>query len=183
MASEDSDEIVPGLLPIHGLSDLRDLDETVCRQMAARGDELHAASELLEVLLLGTQHRMLPEERDDRLQEIRSPSHRVSKHVLPMIVVSTVRGQISNTEELTKRFEARDARGALRNRELVRDLEAGPVAAPARPALLPDEPDREASFSVYKTHYPATELNQSFLLVFRTGHVVTMVNVTADVTR
>jgi hypothetical protein len=62
MASEDSDEIVPGLLPIHGLRNLRDLNETLGRQMPADGDQLYAASELLEVLLLGAPQRMLSEE-------------------------------------------------------------------------------------------------------------------------
>src|SRR5437763_8243075 len=60
---------------------------------------------------------------------------------------------------------------------LVADL----VAASTRTAWLPDEADREASFSVYKTDHPATELDQPFLLVFRTRHVVTMVNVLPDV--
>jgi hypothetical protein len=71
----------------------------------------------------------------------------------------------------------------LRNRELVRDLAASLVASAVRSVWLPNEPDREASFSVYKTDHPATELDQPFLLVFRTRHVVTMVNVRADVTR
>ena len=56
------------------------------------------------------------------------------------------------------------------------DLVSGHVAASTRPAWLPDEADRKASFSVYETDHPATELDQPFLLVFRTRHVVTMVN-------
>ena len=183
MASEDSDEVVPGLLPIHGLSDLHDLDETVGREMSACRDELDAASELLEVLLLRAQHRMQSEEWDYRLQKIRAPSYDVAEHVLPMVVMTTVRNHITNAEELTECLETCDAGGALCHRELVRDLEAGLVAAPSRPAVLPDETDREASFSVYKANHPATELDQPFLLVFRTGHVVTRVNVTSDVTR
>jgi hypothetical protein len=183
MASEDSDELVPGLLPIHGLNDLRDLNETIGRLVPAGGDELDAARELLEVLLLRTSHRMLPEERNHRLEEILTPPHGVAKHVLPMVVVPSVRNDIANTEELTKRFEARPARFTLRHRELVRDLETGPVAGSARPAWLPDESDREASFSVYETDHPTTELDQPFLLVFRTRHVVTMVNALSDATR
>src|SRR3989442_3120936 len=94
MVSEDSDELVPGLLPIHGLSDLRDLDETFGRLVPACEDELDAVCELLEVLLLRAQHRMLPEERNDRLQEILTPSHGVAQHVLPMVVVPPVRDHI-----------------------------------------------------------------------------------------
>ena len=52
MASEDSDEFVPGFLPVHRLGDLRDLNETFGRLVPAEGDQLDAAGELLEVLLL-----------------------------------------------------------------------------------------------------------------------------------
>ena len=55
----------------------------------------------------------------------------------------------------------------------MRYLIAGPVAAPALPIRLPDEADREASFSVYKTNNPAAKLDQPFLLVFRTDRIVT----------
>jgi hypothetical protein len=64
----------------------------------------------------------------------------------------------------------------------VRYLEAGLVALPIRPVWLPDEPDREASFSVYKTDDPTTLLDQPFLLIVRTRHVVTMVNAPSDAT-
>ena len=68
----------------------------------------------------------------------------------------------------------------MRHGELVRDLVAGLVASAVRPVWLPDEPDGEASLSVYETDDPATELDQPFLLVFRTRHVVTMVNAPSD---
>jgi len=44
---------------------------------------------------------------------------------------------------------------------------------------LPYEANREATFSVYKTNHPTTELNQPFLLIFRTRHVVTL-DITSD---
>ena len=109
MASEDSDEIVPRLFPIHGLSAFRDLDETICRLVPACGNEFDAASELLEVLLLRTQHRMLPEERDNRLQQILSPSNDVPEHVLPMVVVPPVGDDSTDAEEVMKRLETRMA--------------------------------------------------------------------------
>ena len=110
MASEDSDEVVSGFSPIHDLGDLRDLDETIDRQMAAGGDELHTSSELLEVRLLGAAHRMLAEEWNDRLQKILLTSpYDVAKHVLPKVVVATVRDDNAHAEELTNCFEARDA--------------------------------------------------------------------------
>ena len=109
MASEDSDQIVPGLLPIHGLRNLRDLNETLGRLVSAFGDQLDAAGELLEVLLLRAHHRMLLEERNDRPEKILASPDGVAKHVLPMIVVTTIRDNVANTEELTKSFEARSA--------------------------------------------------------------------------
>ena|SRR5712691_7578678 len=102
MASEDSDQLVPGFLPIHGLNDFRDLDETFGRLVPACGNEFNAASELLEVLLLWASHRMLSEERNDRLQQITTSSHGVAKHVLAVVVVSPVRHDNTNAEELTK---------------------------------------------------------------------------------
>jgi hypothetical protein len=183
MVSEDSDELVPGLLPVHRLSDLGDLDETFGRLVPAMRDQLNAARELQEVLLLRTSHRILLEERNDRLQEIVAFPNDVSKHVLAVIVVPPVRNDVSDTEELTKLLEARDAWGALRDRELVSHLETGLVASSSRTAWLPHETDREASFSVYKTDHPSTKLDQPFLLIFRvTRHVVTIVNVKSAVT-
>jgi hypothetical protein len=70
---------------------------------------------------------------------------------------------------------------ALRHDEVMRDLVSGLVASSPRPVWLPNEADREASFSVYKTDHPTTELDQPFLLVFRTRHFVT-VSVQSDVT-
>jgi hypothetical protein len=149
----------------------------------AFGDQLNAARELQEVLLLRTAHRMLLEEGDDRLQEILTLPNDVSKHVLSVVVVPPIRNDVSDTEKLTELFETRDAWCALRDRELVSHLETGSVASSPRTAWLPYETDREASFSVYKTDHPATKLDQPFLLIFRiTRHVVTIVNVQPDVT-
>ncbi len=59
-------------------------------------------------------------------------------------------------------------------------LVASSVAFTVYPIWLPDKADGEAPFSVYKTNNPATQLDQSFLLIVRTRHVVTMVNVRSD---
>jgi hypothetical protein len=76
--------------------------------------------------------------------------------------------------------EARRAARPLSDHELVRDLPAGSVSASTPAAVLANESDREASFSVYKTNNPATP-DQSFLLIFRiTRHVVT-VDITSDI--
>ena len=141
MASEDSDQFVSGFLPVRRLRDLRDLDETADRLVSTGRHEFDAAGELLEVLLLRTQHRMLSEERDDRLQKITATTHDVAQHVLSMVVVPLVRDHTAHAEELTQLFEARDAGSALRDRELVSYLETGRVAAPARTVWLPYEAD------------------------------------------
>jgi hypothetical protein len=143
-------------------------------------DQLHAVGEFLEVFLLRAQHRILPEERNDRLPKIDTSSHHVAVQVFPVVVIPPVLEHLTDTKELTELVKTRDAAGALRHHELVSDLPAGPVAASASPALLADETDREAAFSVYKTNNPATS-DQSFLLIFRiTRHVVTL-DITSDI--
>ena len=180
MASEDSDEIVPGFSPVHLFGDLSDLDEPVHHKMAAGRDQLNTSGELLEVLLLRAQHRVLPEERNDRLQQIDASSHDVAVQMLAVIVKPLVLEHLTNTKELAELVQTRRATRALRDHELVRDLPAGLVAVSPPPASLAHEADREASFSVYKTNNPATS-DQSFLLIFRiTRHVVT-VDITSDV--
>jgi hypothetical protein len=110
MVSEDSDQVVSGLPPVHRLRDLGDLDETVDLQMTTGGNELDTPRELLEVLMLRSPHRVLPEERDNRLQQIRAAPHHVSMQVLPMIVVSGVDQHLADTEELAERMEGVDTR-------------------------------------------------------------------------
>ena len=113
MASEDTDELVSGLPAIHGLCDLRDLDETFSRHVPAGGDKPHAVSELLEVQLLGAPQRMLFEERNHRLEQIVASPHDVAVHVLPVVVIPPVRDHIADAEELTD-----VARGTRRQRRL-----------------------------------------------------------------
>ncbi len=141
MASEDSDEIVSGFLPVHRLDDLCGLDETFGRLVAACRDELEAARELLKVLLPWAPHWIAPEEWNDRLQKIPAATYGVPIHVLPVVVIPPVWDHSTDAEILTEIFEARYAGGALRDRELVRDLETGPVALSAGAAWLPHETD------------------------------------------
>ena len=81
---------------------------------------------------------------------------------------------MSHIEELTDPLQRSDALRALRHGELVSNLVPDSVASSPRAILLSHDADREASFSVYKTDHPATELIRPFLLVFRTRHVVTL---------
>ena len=141
MASEDSDEVVSGFAAIHRLSDLGDLDETASTQMTAVSHELNTPRELLEVLLLRGPHRMLLEERNDPFEEIDAASHDESVQMLAVVVGAVISHHHSHPEELPELVETRDARGALRDRELMGHLVSGPVAAPTRPLTLPDEAD------------------------------------------
>src|SRR5262249_26127943 len=125
---------------------------------------------------------MLPEERDDRPEQILASTNDVAEQMLAMVVIPPVRDHVSDVEELTKLVQRVGSLRALRHGELGSDLVAGSVSTAVRTACLPHEADREASFSVYKTDHPATELDQPFLLVFRTRHIVT-VDIRSDITQ
>src|SRR5436309_12584253 len=131
MASEDSDQIVPGFLPVHRFGDASDLDDTVNLEVTAGRDQLDTSCELLEVLLFRSQHRVLLEERNYRLQQIDASSHDVAVQMLAVIVIPLVLKHLTHTEELAELMETRCATRALRHDELVRDLPTGPVAAVA----------------------------------------------------
>jgi hypothetical protein len=78
------------------------------------------------------------------------------------------------SEEPLKLFEHMIAACRLRYDEPRGYLNPGSVSGTVSSTWLPNETDREASFSVYKAGYPATKLDQPFLLIFRTRHVVTL---------
>jgi hypothetical protein len=183
MASEDSDQVVPGFAVVHRLRDLRDLDETLTGQVSVDGNDLHTTRERFEVVALRGAKRVLPEERDDGPKQLLSTSDVVLAEVLTMVVVPAVHVDAPDSEEALELLETSPAPLALRHDEPVKHLVSGRVASSPRAVWLPHEADREASFSVYETDHPATELDQSFLLVFRTRHVVTMVDARSDATR
>ena len=96
-----------------------------------------------------------------------------------MVVVTPVEVKPAHAEELMELLERSHAAHTLRNGKPMNHLVAGSVADPSRPIGLTNEADREASFSVYETDDPA-DLDQSFLLIVRTRHVVTIVNARSD---
>ncbi len=77
MASEDSDEVVPGFPVIHRLGDASDLDETVAGSVPTRRNHVHAHRESVEIEPLRRSQRVFPEERNDRLHEIHPSRHDV----------------------------------------------------------------------------------------------------------
>jgi hypothetical protein len=100
--------------------------------------------------------------------------------VLVMVVVPLVLEHLPDTEEGTQIVETVSAARSLCYHEFVRHLITGPVASSSRQRSLFHKADGEASFSVYEAGHPATELDQSFLLVFRTHHIVTIVSTHGD---
>jgi hypothetical protein len=181
MVSEDSDHLSPGLLAIHRLDDFRKIHQTLTGQVQSSIDQTNAARELLEVTLLRRMQRIRLEERNDRLDQVRPASYSVAIQVLPVVVVPLVSKHASHSEEPYELMKTRDALCALRHRKLVGHLIAGFVASAPRSMWLPNETYGEATLSVYKTNNPA-ELDQSFLLISCTRHIVT-VPPTCDGTR
>ncbi len=90
-----------GFTPIHRLHDLDDLDKTLMSLMSTAGHQLDARSELLEVVLLGCPKRMLPEERDNPIEQVLPSMNGVAVEVLPVIVMPPVDVHLSHSEELT----------------------------------------------------------------------------------
>ena len=91
-----------------------------------------------------------------------------------MVVVPLVAPHLCYAEERLGLVQGVETPCTLRHYELVRYLVAGLVAFSTRPITLPDEADGEASFSIYETDHPSALLDQSFLLIVRTRHVVTI---------
>ncbi len=118
-------------------------------------------------------HMVLFEERNDRVDQVLSTTHRIAIQMLGVVVVPPVRKDASYAEEIDELVKTRSALCALRHGELVRHLIASSVALPIRSIWLSNEPDGEATLSVYKTNHPAS-LNQPFLLISCTRHIVTV---------
>ena len=99
MASEDSDQVLPGCLPIHRFSDFCDLYETIDINVSTDFDDPHATRELLEIELLRRPERMSFEERNYRSKKLCSPVHDELAQMLTMIVVSLADVDPTHTEE------------------------------------------------------------------------------------
>ena len=172
MVSEDSADRA-GLSSVHRLDDPSDLEETVGREMVPLLHELENRDELLEVLMFGRQKRISLEERDDDLVQIAKPSHHISVHRLAVVVRSPVRVDPPTAEEVSDDLERGNARGALYYHELRLHL-------PAQRFRVALDRHGEAAFTIDEPDNPSCD-SQSFLLIIRTRHVVTIVNVPSDV--
>jgi hypothetical protein len=112
MASEDSEELVPGFTVIHRLRDLDDLGETVVGHMAILDHQVHAVRELLKVGLLRCAEWMPAEERNDHFHQIRSLWNDELTQVLFVVVMTPVDIDPANAKEL---FEFPEAGKTLRS--------------------------------------------------------------------
>lgn len=116
---------------------------------------------------------MSDEERDDRLDQIRTSPHNVAIQMLLVVVVPPIGDHATHAEEVHELMQAGHALSALRYGELMGHLIAGFVAFPARSTWLSNETDGEATLSVYETKNPANP-EQPFLLISCTRHIVTV---------
>lgn len=166
VVSEDSDDLSTWLAVIHGLGDLDDSDQPTRCEMRTRLDEPQTIRKLQEVALLGSSKRILLEERDNLLSQVNPLPNSESMHVFFVVVISLVDVDLTHTEEPPEHVKARDALRTLCHRKLMRHLETSSIAPSIVPMRLTDEVDRKTTFSIHETSYP-TNLNQSFLLIFR----------------
>jgi len=119
MASEDSDQLVPGFPSVHRLHDLDDLRKTSVRLVATFGHELDARRKLLEVEPLRRTERILAEERDYPFKQILSTTNDITVEVLPVVVMPPVYIHPARSKELAQIVEAGNATRSLRHDEVV----------------------------------------------------------------
>jgi hypothetical protein len=137
MVSEDSDHLGSGFLAIRRLDDLQEVRQTRPGQVIATGHPLNAVRELLKVSSLRGAQRVLPEERNDHVQQIDPPSDNVPVHILAVIVDTPVAEHSSDTKELSEVHQTLETLLALCDREFVLHLVAGSVADSGAAICLP----------------------------------------------
>jgi hypothetical protein len=165
MVSEDSQEL-GWLSLIHSLSDLSDLNEAFDAQMSSLLHQIDDCSELLEVNSFRGSQRMLPKERDDGIPQVITSLNVINAQMLTMVVVSTILVDLAALKECRKVAEYTLTRGALHN----------PKCRLHLPALshnsVAEDGAAKATLTIHESHDPSG-IEESFLLVFRTTHIVT----------
>src|SRR5439155_9694316 len=106
MASEDSDQLVSGFAVVHRLRDLGNLDETLSGHMPASSDDFHASRELLEVMSLLCPQRILTEEWNDRIDQLRASTYEILAEMLAMVVVAAIDEDPTDAEEAFQLLQA-----------------------------------------------------------------------------
>jgi len=153
--------------PVHRERGFEELAEPSERPMVAQSHLSHDPSERDDVRLLRRQERVTFEERNDSLEQVASPpDDQYERSVLPAVAPDR-----PASEPRLDQLQYLRPVAVLADMELRDELEAD---AAARVAL---HRDGEASFSVDVIRDVAV---QPFLLIVRTRHVVTIVNVRPD---
>ena len=166
MASEDSQDL--GWLPmVHRLGDLGDRHQPIDGQVAAEPHEPKYLGELGEVVSLRRSQGVRLEERNDDLVQLVEAVDAVPKDILSVIVVTGVPVDLSASEEADEVFQHIATRGSLDDGKFGSNLPAKPHRRTA-----PDG-NAETAFTIREPHDPS-EGRESFLLVFRTAHIVTV---------
>ena len=104
MVSEDSQDL-RWFSMIHRLRDLRNLNDARHRKVPTEFHQLNDLYELLEVLLLRSSQRVLPEEWNDRLSKVADPLHAIPIHVFSVIVAPAVSVHLAASEEFHELFQ------------------------------------------------------------------------------
>ena len=137
--------------------------------MVATSHLSNDGGEFLELHLLGRENRVALEERNHALEQVVAIAHDEDE----CSITFAVRSDVAATKSPTDQLQHLSPVTVLADMKLRNQLKPD---ATGRVAL---HRDREASFSVDVTRDVAI---QPFLLIVRTRHVVTIVNVRSDVT-
>src|SRR5262245_24694738 len=136
--------------------------------MVAESELPNDLGELQEVRLLRREQWVAFEERDDAVEQVLALSHDEDERT----ITSAVRSDGATTQPSLNQHQHLSPVAVLADMELRNELKPDPTG---RVAL---HRDREAPFSV---DIPGDVAIQPFLLIVRTRHVVTIVNVRPDV--
>jgi hypothetical protein len=139
MASEDSDQVLPGFSMVHGLSYFCDFDQSSGGQMSAVLTEFDAPGELLEIFLLRRAKRIRSEERDDHPEEIFPPAHDVAMQMLLVVVVPPIDADGTDPKETLQVVQGSNAFGTLNHYKAMSHLISGFVASSVSPIWLSDK--------------------------------------------
>ena len=169
----DSYELRPSHFPVttasvHGDGDVEEPPKAGGRAMVAEGLITHDFRELLEVRLLRGEHGVSFKEGQDAFEQVVALSHNQDERSIAF----AIRLDVTASEPHADQFKHLDPVAVLADMERRYKLKSDPRG---RAAL---HRDRETPFSVYVTRDVAI---QPFLLIVRTRHVVTIVNVRPDV--
>ena len=165
MVSEDSQGL--GWFPvIHRLGDLRDLDDSIHREVTTEFHQLDDPYELLEVQPLRSSQWVLSKEGNDPGADIIESVDIVPEQILPVIVTSSVAIDSAAPEEPNQFLESITTRLSLY------DIERRSHLPTESHLVTPIDGAAEAAFSIHETHNPSCGL-EPFLLVFRTRRIVT----------